>query len=53
MASAEEESLRDQILVQLNGNYEGMAMGETFVKSGKTDTLVQVEGRHVFVGECK
>lgn len=48
-----EEELRDQILVQLNGTFTGAATGETFVRSGKTDILVRVEDRHVFVGECK
>lgn len=48
-----EEDLRDQILVQLNGTFEGAATGETFVQKGKTDILVAVDERHVFVGECK
>lgn len=49
----DEEELRDQILVQLNGTFEGAATGETFVQSGKTDILLRVEDRHVFVAECK
>lgn len=48
-----EEELRDYILVPLNGTFQGNATGETFVKKGKTDILVCVEDRHVFVGECK
>ena len=48
-----EEELRDQILVQLNGTFTGGATGETFVQKGKTDILVKVDERHVFVGECK
>lgn len=48
-----EENLRDQILVQLNGTFEGGATGETFVQRGKTDILVVADDRHVFVGECK
>lgn len=48
-----EEELRDQILVQLNGTFTGAATGETFVQKGKTDILVRVDDRHVFVGECK
>ncbi len=48
-----EEELRDQILVQLNGTFEGGATGETFVQNGKTDILVKDGQRHVFVGECK
>lgn len=53
VAHKDEEEIRDQILVQLNGTFEGNATGETFVKSGKTDLLVRVGDRHVFVGECK
>lgn len=49
----DEEELRDYILVMLNGTFQGTATGETFVKNGKTDILVRVEDRHVFVGECK
>lgn len=48
-----EEELRDQILVQLNGTFEGGATGETFVQRGKTDILVKDGERHIFVGECK
>ena len=53
VAGKDEEELRDYILVMLNGTFQGAATGETFVKSGKTDVLVRVEDRHVFVGECK
>lgn len=53
VAHKNEEEIRDLILVQLNGTFEGNATGETFVKSGKTDLLVRVDDRHVFVGECK
>jgi hypothetical protein len=49
----DEEDLRDQILVQLNGTFQGSATGETFIQAGKTDILVRFEDRHVFVGECK
>ncbi|HET7388112.1 MAG TPA: hypothetical protein VFJ19_15770 [Nocardioidaceae bacterium] len=49
----DEEELRDQILVQLNGTFEGAATGETFVQKGKTDILVKEGDRHIFVGECK
>lgn len=48
-----EEELRDQILVQLNGTFRGAATGATFVQNGKTDILIRVDDRHVFVGECK
>lgn len=49
----EEERLRDIFLLLLNGTYKGQATGETFVRSGKTDILVTMEDKHVFVGECK
>jgi hypothetical protein len=48
-----EEDLRTQILVQLNGHYEGQATGETFNYEGKTDILIRSEGRNIFIGECK
>lgn len=48
-----EEDLRQHFLVQLNGQYEGQASGETFNYQGKTDILVRVEGRNIFVAECK
>ncbi|SCX05847.1 hypothetical protein [Candidatus Aquiluna sp. UB-MaderosW2red] len=53
VAGKDEEELRDYILVMLNGTFQGAATGETFVKTGKTDILIRVEDRHVFVGECK
>ena len=40
-------------LVQLNGAYEGQATGETFNGEGKTDILIRVEGKNIFVAECK
>jgi hypothetical protein len=49
----DEESLRSHFLVQLNGHYEGNATGETFNYSGKTDILLRVDGRNIFIGECK
>lgn len=52
-SSKTEEELRDQILVQLNGSFRGSATGETFIQAGKTDILLRVEDRHVFVAECK
>lgn len=48
-----EEDLRTHFLVQLNGQYEGQATGETFNYQGKTDIFVQEKGRNVFVAECK
>jgi len=48
-----EEDLRTHFLVQLNGQYEGRATGETFNFQGKTDILIRAEGRNVFIAECK
>jgi len=47
-----EEAIRDHFLVQLNGQYEGQATGETFNHDGKTDILIRAEGRNVFIAEC-
>lgn len=52
-AKLEEDQLRDHILLQLNGTFEGHAGGELFNGEGKTDILVRVEDRNVFIGECK
>ena len=48
-----EEDLRQHFLVQLNGQYEGQATGETFNFEGKTDILIRVEGKNIFIAECK
>lgn len=48
-----EESIRSHFLVQLNGHYEGNATGETFNYDGKTDILIRVNGRNIFIAECK
>jgi len=48
-----EEDLRQHFLVQLNGQFEGMATGETFNVNGKTDILLRANGKNVFIGECK
>lgn len=48
-----EEQIRDLLLVHLNGHFEGQAAGEVFNNTGKTDILVRVEDRHIFIGECK
>jgi hypothetical protein len=52
-ASMGEEDIRQHFLVQLNGQFEGAASGETFNFSGKTDILIRVEGRNIFIAECK
>ena len=48
-----EEALRQHFLVHLNGHYEGGATGETFNVEGKTDILIRVDGKNIFIGECK
>jgi hypothetical protein len=52
-ADLDEESLRFQFLVPLNGHFEGSASGETFNYDGKMDILIKSAGRIVFVAECK
>ena len=49
----DEEGLRNIILAQLNGQFEGAAMGEAFRGRGKTDICIETDNRAAFVGECK
>lgn len=49
----DEEALRQHFLVQLNGQFEGRATGETFNMAGKTDILLREGDRNVFIAECK
>jgi hypothetical protein len=51
--SMNEEALRQHFLVQLNGQFEGKASGETFNMEGKTDILLREGDRNVFIAECK
>ena len=39
--------------MQLNGNYEGQAAGETFNYQGKTDILIRSGDRNIFIAERK
>lgn len=48
-----EEDLRQHFLVQLNGQFEGQATGETFNYQGKTDILIRANGKNIFIAECK
>jgi hypothetical protein len=48
-----EDGLRSHFLVQLNGAFLGQATSETFNFQGKTDILIKVSGKNVFVAECK
>jgi hypothetical protein len=52
-SSMGEEDLRQHFLVQLNGQFQGAATGETFNYEGKTDLLIREQDRNVFIGECK
>ena len=52
-ATLDEEAIRTHFLLQFNGHYEGGATGETFNASGKTDILIRIEDRNVFIAECK
>lgn len=52
-AKLDEEQIRDLLLVNLNAHFEGDAAGEVFNGEGKTDILIRVEGRNIFIGECK
>jgi hypothetical protein len=48
-----EEVRRDLLLVALNSQFEGQAGGEVFNGAGKTDILLRVDNRNVFIAECK
>ena len=48
-----EESLRDQILANLNSVFEGKATGETFNNNGKTDIYLNIDKGNILVSECK
>jgi len=48
-----EEDLRNIVLAQLNGHFEGLAGGEVFRGKGKTDICIEEGSRSAFVGECK
>lgn len=52
-SSMGEEALRQHFLVQLNGQFEGNATGETFNVGGKTDILLRENGRNIFIAEYK
>ena len=52
-STAPEETIRDHYLVQLNGQYEGSATGETFNGNGHTDILVRGGNANLFIAECK
>jgi len=49
----DEESLRDIFLAGINSHYGGLATGESFNRSGKTDILLRHDNKNLFVAECK
>lgn len=49
----DEEDLRNIVLAQLNGHFQGDAVGEAFRGKGKTDICIEQDNRAAFVGECK
>lgn len=52
-AHVDEPTLRDHFLLQLNGQFEGNATGETFNGEGKTDILLREQDKNLFIAECK
>jgi len=52
-AALGEEQRRDLIVTTLNTHYRGQTTAEAFNVSGKTDILVRVDDRNVFIGEAK
>jgi hypothetical protein len=48
-----EEHIRFHYLLQLNAQYDGMALGEAFNFAGKTDILVRYNNQNLFIAECK
>jgi hypothetical protein len=52
-AHLDEEDLRQHLLVPLNGHYKGEGTAEAFNSIGKTDILIRVEDKNIFIAECK
>ena len=52
-AKHDEEGLRNIVLAQLNGHFEGDAAGEVFRGRGMTDICIEQDNRAAFIGECK
>jgi hypothetical protein len=52
-AQLKEEEIRDLLLIGLNAQFEGDVGGELFNGTGKTDILIRVDDRNIFIGECK
>jgi hypothetical protein len=52
-AKLKEEEIRDHFLMLLNIYFEGQVTGETFNYKGRTDILIRVHDKNVFIAECK
>lgn len=52
-AALDEEARRQHLRGTLNTHYSGQATAEAFNHSGKTDILIQTEGKALLVAECK
>jgi hypothetical protein len=48
-----EEARRQTIVGMLNTHYGGRAAAEAFNNEGKTDILIRLEGKNLFICECK
>ncbi len=48
-----EEDLRNIILTNLNGLFEGKATGESFSNRGKTDIYLNIDKGNILIFECK
>jgi len=51
--SLKEEDLRNIILVNINGLFEGKATGESFSNRGKTDIYLNIDKGNILISECK
>jgi hypothetical protein len=52
-ADLAEEGIRDFFLPLLNASFQGASMAEVFNGEGKTDILIRVGEKNVFIAECK
>lgn len=52
-AKVKEEQIRDLLLVGLNAHFEAEAGGELFDAERRTDIVIRVEDRNLFVAECR
>lgn len=48
-----EENIRFHFLVNLNGIFRGDATGETFNYNGKTDIIIRINNKNIFISEFK